>query len=83
MRLLSAMTLDFHEFEGSNIPEYAILSHRWEGGEVTFQDMQDLTLQLRSKTGFAVGKQYEMDMITFGSIPAVSTKPPARNYRKL
>jgi hypothetical protein len=53
MRLLSAMTLDFHEFEGSNIPEYAILSHRWEGGEVTFQDMQDLTLQLRSKTGFA------------------------------
>jgi hypothetical protein len=28
-----------HEFYGDKIPEYAILSHRWEDSEVTFQDL--------------------------------------------
>jgi hypothetical protein len=48
MRLLQAKTRSFHEFEGSNIPEYAILSHRWEDGEVTYQDMQSLSLHRSS-----------------------------------
>ncbi len=40
MRLLHAKTLKFREFQESDIPPYAILSHTWEyGSEVTFQDM--------------------------------------------
>jgi hypothetical protein len=41
MRLLNSSKLTLHEFFGSNIPGYAILSHRWENKEVTFQDMRD------------------------------------------
>jgi len=40
MRLLHSKTLQFHEFVGSHIPPYAILSHRWEEEEVIFADMQ-------------------------------------------
>ena len=39
MRLLHTRTLQLHEFF-KDIPPYAILSHRWEDEEVTFQDMQ-------------------------------------------
>jgi hypothetical protein len=31
MRLLDTSTLTLHEFLGDTIPNYAILSHRWEG----------------------------------------------------
>ena len=40
MRLLNTTTLKLHEFIGDSIPEYAILSHRWENEEVSFQDLQ-------------------------------------------
>lgn len=40
MRLLHTKDLDLHNFFGSNIPHYVILSHRWEDEEVTFQDLQ-------------------------------------------
>lgn len=40
MRLLHARTLKSEEFFGANIPPYAILSHRWEDAEVTFQDVE-------------------------------------------
>jgi hypothetical protein len=40
MRLLNAATLELHEFMGE-VPYYAILSHRWEDYEVTFQDLRD------------------------------------------
>ncbi|KAE9367095.1 HET-domain-containing protein, partial [Stipitochalara longipes BDJ] len=40
MRLLSTSTLAIQEFFGQSIPQYAILSHRWEDEEVTFQDLQ-------------------------------------------
>ena len=39
MRLINTTTLGLEEFEGSNIPSYAILSHRWQEEEVTFKDM--------------------------------------------
>lgn len=39
MRLIDTNTLVMSEFYGDNIPPYAILSHRWENEEVTFQDM--------------------------------------------
>lgn len=39
MRLIDTNTLVMSEFYGDNIPPYAILSHRWDTEEVTFQDM--------------------------------------------
>lgn len=41
MRLLNASKLTLHEFLDRKIPKYAILSHRWEDEEVTFQDLRD------------------------------------------
>lgn len=38
MRLLDVETLELTEFFDSDIPKYAILSHRWEDEEVTYQD---------------------------------------------
>lgn len=38
MRLIDTKTRELLEFFGDKVPEYAILSHRWEEGEVTFQD---------------------------------------------
>ncbi|KIW34425.1 uncharacterized protein PV07_01203 [Cladophialophora immunda] len=40
MRLINTTTLGLEEFEGSDIPLYAILSHTWGEGEVTYQDVQ-------------------------------------------
>jgi hypothetical protein len=41
MRLLNTTEITLEEFEGASIPEYAILSHRWEADEVAFQDMEN------------------------------------------
>ncbi|KAI0897565.1 HET-domain-containing protein [Annulohypoxylon nitens] len=40
MRLLNAESITLHEFQGSKIPKYAILSHTWGDDEVSFQDLQ-------------------------------------------
>jgi hypothetical protein len=40
MCLLDTTTLTVGEFLGDSIPQYAILSHRWEDEEVSFQDLQ-------------------------------------------
>ncbi|KAK3396986.1 heterokaryon incompatibility protein-domain-containing protein [Sordaria brevicollis] len=40
MRLLKTDTFELLEFVGEGIPKYAILSHTWEGKEVSFQDIQ-------------------------------------------
>jgi len=37
MRLLNTIDLSFKEFIGSNIPEYAIISHRWGDDEVSYR----------------------------------------------
>jgi hypothetical protein len=39
MRLLNTTTIELHEFFDSNVPDYAILSHRWGEGEVAFKDV--------------------------------------------
>ena len=39
MRLLNTTSLKFAEFCEPDIPPYAILSHRWEAEEVTYQDV--------------------------------------------
>jgi len=41
MWLLNVDTRKLEYFEGSKIPCYAILSHRWEREEVTFQEIRD------------------------------------------
>ena len=51
MRLINVTTLELREFIGRNVPEYAILSHTWEDGEVSLQDMQNLQ-RAREKPGF-------------------------------
>ncbi|KAE9365098.1 HET-domain-containing protein [Stipitochalara longipes BDJ] len=40
MRLLNVHTFKLHEFIGKDIPPYAILSHRWEAEEVTYQALR-------------------------------------------
>jgi hypothetical protein len=41
MRLLNTATIQLDEFFDDHIPLYVILSHRWEGAEVTFQDLKE------------------------------------------
>lgn len=40
MRFINTTTLKLEEFFGSDIPEYAILSHTWEDEEVSFQEVE-------------------------------------------
>ena len=40
MRLLNAKSLKLEEFIDNHVPPYAVLSHRWQDDEVTFQTMQ-------------------------------------------
>ncbi|KAJ3472796.1 hypothetical protein NLG97_g10711 [Lecanicillium saksenae] len=37
---LAAGSLELEFFAGGDVPRYAILSHTWEAGEVTFQELQ-------------------------------------------
>ena len=52
MWLIHTESLKLEYFVGNDIPEYAILSHTWGDGEVTFQDWQDFR-KASKKTGFA------------------------------
>jgi hypothetical protein len=52
MWLINARTLKLEEVWGESVKEYAILSHRWEDGEVSFQDMQNPAVAF-TKKGFA------------------------------
>ena len=47
MRLLHTTSFQFKEFFDSQVPKYAISSHRWEGLEVSFQEFED-SLKKRS-----------------------------------
>jgi Heterokaryon incompatibility protein (HET) len=40
MRLLSTSSWKLEDFTDSDIPKYAILSHRWEKEEITFRDLE-------------------------------------------
>jgi len=42
MRLLDVETLEPKEFYGDDIPPYAILSHTWDGEEITLQELQSV-----------------------------------------
>lgn len=45
MRLINTTTLGIQEFNGDDIPEYAILSHTWEHEECTLQDVRNSKAQ--------------------------------------
>ena len=51
MRLINTVTLEFEEFFGDGTPEYTILSHRWETGEVLFEELHSPTG--RKKKGYS------------------------------
>jgi hypothetical protein len=48
MRLLNARTLKLSSFTGSDIPDYAILSHTWGEAEITFEDIAKQPLNSRA-----------------------------------
>ena len=50
MRLLHSKDIYLKQFEGSNIPKYAILSHTWGDDEPTFEDVKNDEAQ--GKAGF-------------------------------
>jgi hypothetical protein len=51
MRLPNTATLEVEELFGDRAPEYAMLSHRWETGEVSFEELHSPTA--RKKKGYA------------------------------
>ncbi|UPK95919.1 hypothetical protein LCI18_006854 [Fusarium solani-melongenae] len=52
MRLINTRTLKLEEFNETNRPSYAILSHSWGDQEITFQDMQGDQKQHYCKGGY-------------------------------
>ena len=50
MRLINVSSMSVEEFIGRNIPPYGILSHTWEGSEVSYDEMRVGTA--RSKEAF-------------------------------
>ncbi|KAI1163479.1 HET-domain-containing protein [Nemania serpens] len=48
MRLINTQNFDLEEFQNEDDLEYAILSHRWEDGEVTLQDVESGRAESRS-----------------------------------
>jgi hypothetical protein len=55
MWLINVKTYGLHEFFGDHLLniQYAILSHRWDLEEVSFQEMRSLDDRCRAKKGFA------------------------------
>ncbi|KAK3502834.1 heterokaryon incompatibility protein-domain-containing protein [Neurospora crassa] len=51
MWLINTRTLELEEFVGADIPAYAILSHTWETGEVTFHDAKAKLLGKQTSQG--------------------------------
>ena len=43
MRLLHTREIQLKEFLGNSVPPYAILSHTWDGDEVTLENVRDGT----------------------------------------
>ncbi|KAI0479795.1 HET domain-containing protein [Xylaria cf. heliscus] len=51
MWLINIKSMSLEEFTPPDLPSYAILSHTWEDGEVTFQEFSNLGLA-KKKAGF-------------------------------
>ena len=54
MKLLNTRTIQLEDFLDSSLPSYAILSHRWQKEELSFQDLKPKFAQsLTRKPGYA------------------------------
>lgn len=51
MRLIDTSTLTLHTFVDTP-PKYAILSHRWQEDEISFQEFQSDSHDVREKPGY-------------------------------
>ena len=49
MRLINSHLLELEEVSDETVREYAILSHKWDDVEVSFQDMQNPAVASRMK----------------------------------
>ena len=66
MRLVNAENYEFEEFDNEfNTPKYAILSHRWEEDEVTYQDAVNIGLQHLNKKGIKKIEQCRQKTLAF------------------
>lgn len=71
MRLLNASTVELHEFAETEVPRYAILSHRWGEQEVSMQELTTLGAgrthnsrgYTKIKRACALAKHYELQYI--------------------
>ncbi|MCJ1400757.1 hypothetical protein MMC11_003965 [Xylographa trunciseda] len=52
MWLLDSSTIELKEFTAEDIPDYAILSHTWGEGEVSFQDMRGASQEIKYTKGY-------------------------------
>jgi hypothetical protein len=52
MRLINAKSLTIESFFNKEVPQYAILSHRWGDDEVSLQDMEAVGGHARTKAGY-------------------------------
>ena len=85
MRLLHTANHKVEEFGAREIPLYAILSHTWEGNEVTFQDIQGANIKRRSdlkRSRTPVIEPRAMGLIMSGSTHAVLIRPAAQSSPK-
>jgi hypothetical protein len=61
MWLLRTTTLTLHEFIGEEVPRYAILSHTWGDGEISFKEMKKIAKKTAygfEPVGFPMGPGY-------------------------
>jgi hypothetical protein len=68
MRLLNSYTLELEEYHGTDVPDYAILSHRWEEEEFTFEDLKTPTTEVKKgyrkiKSACSLTRHYGLDYL--------------------
>jgi hypothetical protein len=77
---------ELREFVDTEVPGYAILSHRWERDEVTFQDMPSGDAKRKARYSKIVGcaKQALAEDCEYNWVDtAAEIKEVALNYRRL
>lgn len=84
MRLLDTKTIELHEFFEYDIPGYAILSHRWERGEITFETVTE-TRNIQAagpKSDDVAALSERLVLHGCGLIPVVSIKTAALSCQR-
>lgn len=81
MRLLNSYTLELEEYNGTDVPEYAILSHRWEEEEFTFEDLKTSATDAKKgyrkiKAACSLTRHYGLDYLCVDTCWAWECCPP-------